>query len=100
VIAESCERIHRSNLVGMGIVPLQFADGASRTSLRLTGRETFAVTGLAGSEAREATVTAAPDAGAATPFAVRVRIDTPREREYRRHGGILPYALRKLRSTS
>jgi aconitate hydratase len=96
VVAESYERIHRSNLVGMGILPLQFRDGASPVSLGLTGRETFAVTGLAGGEAREATITAVPDAGDAIRFVVQVRIETPREREYLRHGGILPYALRKL----
>ena len=96
VIAESYERIHRSNLVGMGILPLQFSDGASAAKLGLSGRETFAVTGLAGGEAREAMVTAVPEAGQAIRFAARVRIDTPQEREYVRHGGILPYALRKL----
>jgi aconitate hydratase A / 2-methylisocitrate dehydratase len=96
VIAESYERIHRSNLIGMGILPLQFRAGVSPASLGLTGRETFAITGLAGGEAREATVTAVPDGGGAIRFDVRVRIETPREREYLRHGGILPYALRKL----
>jgi len=96
VIAESYERIHRSNLVGMGILPLQFSDGASAAKLGLTGRETFAVTGLAGGEAREAMLTAVSEAGQAIRFAARVRIDTPQEREYVRHGGILPYALRKL----
>src|SRR5207244_13510848 len=96
VIAESYERIHRSNLVGMGILPLQFRDGASPASLGLTGRETFAITGLAGGEARETAVIAVPDAGQPIRFVVRVRIETPREREYFRHGGILPYALRKL----
>jgi aconitate hydratase len=95
VIAESYERIHRSNLVGMGILPLQFAEGSSAASLGLTGRETFAVSGLAG-EAREATVTAAADRGDAIRFAVRVALETPRERAYLRHGGVLPYALRKL----
>jgi aconitate hydratase len=96
VIAESYERIHRSNLVGMGIVPLQFTGGASAASLGLTGRERFAITGLAGGEAREATVTATPDTGQAIRFVVAVRLETPRERAYLRHGGILPYALRKL----
>jgi aconitate hydratase len=96
VIAESYERIHRSNLIGMGILPLQFGDGVSPASLGLTGRETFTITGLAGGEAREATVTAVADTGQAVRFAVRVRCDTPREREYLRHGGILPYALRNL----
>jgi len=96
VIAESYERIHRSNLVGMGILPLQFTDGESAESLRLTGRETFSVTGVENGEAREATVTATPDDGAPIAFTARVRLDTPREREYLRHGGILPFALRRL----
>jgi len=96
VIAESYERIHRSNLVGMGILPLQFSDGASAVALGLTGGETFAISGLAGGEARETTVTAVPDEGDPIRFVVRVRIETPREWEYLRHGGILPYALRKL----
>jgi aconitate hydratase len=100
VIAESYERIHRSNLVGMGILPLQFSDGASTASLGLTGRETFAVTGLAAGEARKATVTAVPDRGDPIRFDVRVRIETSREREYLRHGGILPYALRRLLKAS
>jgi aconitate hydratase len=97
VLAESYERIHRSNLVGMGILPLQFLDGASAMSLGLTGRETFAITGLGDGEAREATVTAASPDGSPIRFAVRVRLETPHERAYLRHGGILPYALRKLR---
>jgi aconitate hydratase len=80
-------------------LPLQFTDGASAISLGLTGRETFAITALAGGEAQEATVTAVPDAGAPLQFVVRVRVETPREREYLRHGGILPYALRKLLRT-
>jgi hypothetical protein len=96
VIAESYERIHRSNLVGMGILPLEFTDGASAASLGLTGRETFAITGLGGGEVRKAAVTAVAESGTAVRFAVRVRIETPREREYLRHGGILPYALRRL----
>ncbi len=97
VIAESYERIHRSNLVGMGILPLQFADGETPTTLGLTGRETFAVEGVADGEAREVAVTATADAGGAPiRFSARVRVDTPRERDYLRHGGILQYALRKL----
>jgi aconitate hydratase len=96
VIAESYERIHRSNLIGMGILPLQFPDGASGASLGLTGHETFAITGLAGGESAEAAVTALPQRGDAIRFAVHVRVETPREREYLRHGGILPYALRRL----
>jgi aconitate hydratase len=100
VIAESYERIHRSNLIGMGIVPLQYPDGESAESLGLTGRESFAVEGLQNAEAREARVTATPDGGgAAVVFTARVRLETPREREYLRHGGILLYALRKLASS-
>ncbi len=95
-IAESYERIHRSNLLMMGIVPLQFASGESAASLGLTGRETFDITGLDDGEAREATVRATPDGGEAISFRVRVRLDTPREREYVRHGGILRYVLRRL----
>jgi aconitate hydratase len=97
VIAESYERIHRSNLIGMGIVPLQYPDGESAESLGITGRETFAVEGLVNGEASEATVTATPDEGdEPVVFTARVRLDTPRERDYLRHGGILLYALRKI----
>jgi aconitate hydratase len=97
VIAESYERIHRSNLIGMGIVPLQYPDGESAESLGLTGRETFAVEGLENGEASEARVTATPDAGGEPVlFTARVRLETPRERDYLRHGGILLYALRKI----
>jgi aconitate hydratase len=100
VIAESYERIHRSNLIGMGILPLQFMDGSSAASLGLTGRETFAITGLGDDTAREATVTAVSEEGSSRRFPVRVRLDTPRERDYLRHGGILPYAVRTLRRTA
>jgi aconitate hydratase len=93
VIAESYERIHRSNLLMMGILPLQFADGETRESLGLTGREEFAIEGLDNAEAREVTVRADDK-----QFRVRLRLDTPREREYLRHGGILPYVLRRLLS--
>jgi aconitate hydratase len=96
VIAESYERIHRSNLVGMGVLPLQFREGQSRQALGLTGRETYAISGLGSEAPREATVSAVPATGAAIRFTVRVRVDTPREWEYLRHGGILPYALGKL----
>jgi aconitate hydratase len=95
VIAESYERIHRSNLLMMGIVPLQFMDGDSRDSLGLTGREEFAIEGLENGEAREVTVKAD-----GREFRARVRLDTPREREYLRHGGILPFVLRRLISSS
>src|SRR4051794_38049853 len=95
-IAESYERIHRSNLIGMGIVPLQFADGENLETLGLTGRERFTIEGLENGEATQATVTAEPDDGEPVTFTARVRLDTPRERDYLRHGGILPYALRRL----
>ena len=96
VIAESFERIHRSNLIGMGVAPLQFLPGESAKSLGLTGREVFKITGLAAGE-REVTVAARdPDGGKTLTFKVRVRTDTPKEREYYRHGGILQYVLRQL----
>ena len=91
VIAESYERIHRSNLVGMGILPLQFADGENAESLGLTGRETFAVRGLENGDAREATVEATADDGVARSSSARGSGSTRRsEREYLRAGGILP----------
>jgi aconitate hydratase len=97
VIAESYERIHRSNLIGMGIAPLQYPDGENAESLGITGHERFSIAGLEGGDAREVTVTAEKDtAGEPVVFTARVRLDTPREREYYRHGGILLYALRKL----
>jgi aconitate hydratase len=99
VLAESYERIHRSNLIGMGILPLQFMDGASAMSLGLTGRETFTISGLADATAQRATITAMPEAGASLRFPAHVRLETPRERDYLRHGGILPYAVRMLRGT-
>src|SRR5512134_3757420 len=97
VIAESFERIHRSNLVGMGILPLQFADGAARESLGLTGQETFSVDGISAgiSPGKRVTVRAALD-GRAIGFPAVVRIDTPEEVNYYLHGGILPYVLRRL----
>jgi aconitase A len=96
VIAESFERIHRSNLIGMGVAPLQFQPGQNVASLGLTGREVFDITGLGRADAREVTVTATPPGGQAKKFTARVRIDTPKEREYYRHGGILQYVLRQL----
>jgi aconitate hydratase len=97
VLAESFERIHRSNLVGMGILPLQFNDGDTAASLGLTGEEVFAVTGLAG----VADGAPLPDQLTVTAdgrsFSVLLRIDTPKEEEYFRHGGILLYVLRQLR---
>jgi aconitate hydratase len=91
VIAESYERIHRSNLLMMGILPLQYADGESAESLGLTGREEFAVSGVDGGAASEVTVRAD-----GKELRARVRLDTPRERDYFRHGGILPFVLRRL----
>jgi aconitate hydratase len=90
-IAESYERIHRSNLLMLGILPLQFADGESRESLGLTGREEFSILGVDAAEAREVTVRAD-----GIEFRARLRLDTPREREYLRHGGILQFVLRRL----
>ncbi|MDE2088779.1 MAG: aconitate hydratase AcnA [Gammaproteobacteria bacterium] len=96
VIAESYERIHRSNLVGMGILPLQFRPGENAASLGLTGHEVFSIEGLNDGAARGVTVTAAPPRGAPIRFTAEVRIDTPKEIEYYRHGGILPYVLRQM----
>ena len=97
VIAESYERIHRSNLVGMGILPLEYAAGDTAASLGLTGEETFSFEGLAAAiPDRKLTVHARGPDGKARDFAVTVRIDTPKEREYYRHGGILQYVLRQL----
>jgi aconitate hydratase len=98
VIAESFERIHRSNLIGMGVVPLQFLHGQNAQSLGLTGKEVFSIAGLGSGDAKEVKVTAKPDGGKPIEFTVRVRIDTPKEREYFRHGGILHYVLRQLAS--
>jgi len=95
VIAESFERIHRSNLVGMGILPLQFVEGQSMSSLGLTGEELFEVRGLDAFGEGEVPKQIAIRAGDAE-FETRVRIDTPMEAEYFRHGGILPYVLRQL----
>jgi aconitate hydratase len=91
VIAETYERIHRSNLLMMGILPLQFLPGENRESLGLTGREEFSITGVENGEAREVAVRAGDK-----EFRARLRLDTPREREYVRHGGILPFVLRRL----
>ena len=98
VIAESFERIHRSNLIGMGVAPLQFLPGQNAASLRLTGREVFDIAGLSHGDAGEVTVSATPQQGKTVQFTARLRIDTPKEREYYRHGGILQYVLRQLAS--
>ena len=103
VIAESFERIHRSNLIGMGVVPLQFPDGQSAESLGLDGTETFSITGLTvlneGTTPRTVAVTAHKADGSAVSFDAVVRIDTPGEADYFRHGGILQYVLRQLASS-
>jgi aconitate hydratase len=91
VIAVSYERIHRSNLLMMGVLPLQFTGDDTPEKLGLTGRETYSISGVDNGEAREVTVRADDK-----EFRARVRLDTPREREYLQHGGILPYVLRKL----
>jgi aconitate hydratase len=94
-IADSYERIHRSNLLMMGILPLQFMPGENAESLGLTGREEFSIDGIENGESDEVTVRADDK-----EFRARVRLDTPREREYFRHGGILQYVLRRLLSES
>jgi aconitate hydratase len=91
VIAQSYERIHRSNLLMMGVLPLQFLNGESPESLGLTGRETYSITGIENGESEEVTVRADEK-----EFRARVRLDTPREREYLQHGGILQFVLRRL----
>jgi aconitate hydratase len=98
VIAESFERIHRSNLVGMGVLPCEFTDGASRQSLGLSGFETFEIEGLDDSLRAHArlTVHATAQDGSRKSFGVLARIDTPEELSYYKHGGILPYVLRQL----
>jgi aconitate hydratase len=96
VIAESYERIHRSNLVGMGILPLQFLENESPESLGLTGRESFDIGGLQGGLTDRVQVTATAEDGNRKDFKARVRIDTPQEYEYYCHGGILHYVLRQL----
>jgi len=98
VIAESFERIHRSNLIGMGVLPLQFAEGVSRESLGLDGSEVFDLTGIAGGITPGMTVTlkATKADGAVVEAALKCRIDTAGEADYYRHGGILPYVLRSL----
>ncbi len=98
VIAESYERIHRSNLVGMGVLPLQFADGENAQSLGLTGTETYDLEGF-GDGATELTVRARAEDGTEKQFTAQVRIDTPKEWEYYQHGGILHYVLRQLAAT-
>jgi aconitate hydratase len=100
VVAESYERIHRSNLIGMGVLPLQYPQGESAASLGLTGHETFSITGVTalndGPSPRTVHVTATPEGGEAVEFDAVVRIDTPGEADYYRHGGIMQFVLRSL----
>jgi aconitate hydratase len=96
VIAKSFERIHRSNLIGMGVLPLQFEDGQDAASLGLTGTEVFDIQGHKDPGAKTVTVTATTADGAPITFTAKVRIDTPKERDYYEHGGILHYVLRQL----
>ncbi len=96
VLVESFERIHRSNLVGMGVLPLQFKDGDSAASLGLTGAESFDVLGLADGTPTEVTVVAMAEDGCKQEFQVHVSIDTPKEWDYYNNGGILHYVLRQL----
>jgi aconitate hydratase len=96
VIAESYERIHRTNLVCMGILPLQYNAGDTAATLGLNGTETYSIDGLGDGSVKQVTVRAVAEDGKETSFQARVRIDTPQEIEYYRHGGILHYVLRQL----
>jgi aconitate hydratase len=96
VITKSYERIHRSNLIGMGVLPLQFKDGEDAVSLGLDGTETYDVSGQTDANAKTVTVTATAEDGTVKSFEALVRIDTPKERDYYEHGGILQYVLRQL----
>ena len=98
VIAESFERIHRSNLIGMGVLPLQFKQGEDVTSLGLTGKETFEIVGVASDvkPGKMLKVKAVGDGGKTVEFEVRARLDTPNEVDYWRNGGILVYVLRQM----
>ena len=101
VITESFERIHRSNLIGMGVVPLQFPAGESAASLKLDGTETFDIAGIDGPQRgqdarRPMKVTATKEDGSKVEFDAVVRIDTPGEADYYRNGGILQYVLRNM----
>ncbi|MDQ3630897.1 MAG: aconitate hydratase, partial [Actinomycetota bacterium] len=96
VIVESFERIHRSNLVGMGVLPLQFPEGETAESLGLTGEEDFAIRGFAEALNGGELPTSVTVTTGGREFRARVRIDTPKEADYFRHGGILPFVLRQL----
>ncbi len=100
VIVESFERIHRSNLIGMGVLPLQFTKGETRESLGLSSDDTFTIKGLAGlSPGQQVEVEVTRADGTVKSFTTLCRIDTANEMEYYRHGGILHYVLRKLAAT-
>ena len=100
VIAQSFERIHRSNLVGMGVLPLQFPEWESAESLGLDGRESFTINGIAGVRpGGRLTVVARRDGGEEVPFEVTVRLDSETDVDYYRHGGILQMVLRQLTAT-
>lgn len=99
VLAESFERIHRSNLVGMGILPLQYQEGDTAESLGLTGTETFAIPAITPGQ-QTVTVTVSREDADEQSFEARIRIDTPNEFSYYRHGGILHYVLRRLAGTA
>jgi aconitate hydratase len=96
VLAKSFERIHRSNLIGMGVLPLQFRDGEDAGTLGLDGTETYDIKGHTEAGSKTVSVTARPQEGEAIGFEARIRIDTPKERDYFEHGGILHYVLRQL----
>jgi aconitate hydratase len=97
VIAESYERIHRSNLVGMGVLPLEFKPGETRESLGLTGHESFSIEGVASlTPKKPITVRTRSENGKVKTFTATARVDTPEEVSYYRHGGILPYVLRQM----
>ena len=96
VFAESFERIHRSNLVGMGVLPLQFIDGQNAQTLGLDGSEVFDIAGLQDGASKVVTVTARRADGQEIRFQVKVLLLTPKEVEYFRHGGLLHYVLRQL----
>jgi len=97
VIAESFERIHRSNLVGMGVLPLQFKDGETRASLKLTGDDSFTIHGLAElAPGQDVEIEVTRTTGETFTFTAKCRIDTANEMEYYRHGGILQFVLRNL----
>jgi aconitate hydratase len=102
VLAESFERIHRSNLVQMGVLPLQFLEGESRETLQLTGEETYSILGIpaAVSTSTPVQIVALRQDGTSVMFHAKARIDTPQEAEYYRNGGILPYVLRQLIANS